>query len=120
VHPAADDLMQGRGALTKPFGQRHTFRHTFQHHFGYILSMTYLREAASRRQANQQVTTDKVRENRLRRVAERQGLRLTKSRRRDPRATDYGVYWLVDLRTNGLESPESGLNLDEVETYLNS
>jgi hypothetical protein len=32
---------------------------------------------------------EKLRENRLRRMAERQGLRLTKSRRREPRALDY-------------------------------
>lgn len=44
--------------------------------------------------------SEKVYENRLRRVAERQGLRLIKSRRRDPRATDYGMYALVDVHTN--------------------
>jgi hypothetical protein len=41
-------------------------------------------------------TQEKVRENRLRRMAARQGLQLVKSRRRDPRALDYGTYWLVD------------------------
>jgi hypothetical protein len=39
--------------------------------------------------------SDKVWENRLRRMAERQGLRLVKSRRRDPYASDYGKYWLM-------------------------
>lgn len=38
----------------------------------------------------------KVFENRLRAAAKRQGLRLEKSRRRDPRALDYGSYWLID------------------------
>ena len=38
----------------------------------------------------------KVLENRLRRAAERQGFRLEKSRRRDPRAIDYGTYALVE------------------------
>jgi hypothetical protein len=38
----------------------------------------------------------KVQENRLRRMAERQGMMLVKSRRRDPRALDYGLYVLVD------------------------
>jgi hypothetical protein len=38
----------------------------------------------------------KVLENRLRRAAQRQGLRLVKSRRRDPRAYDYGTYCLVE------------------------
>lgn len=35
-------------------------------------------------------------ENRMRRVAERQGLTLTKSRRRDPRAIGYGTFTLTD------------------------
>jgi hypothetical protein len=38
----------------------------------------------------------KALENRMRRVAERQGLTLTKSRRRDPRAIGYGTYTLTD------------------------
>jgi hypothetical protein len=69
-------------------------------------------------------TTEKVRENRLRRMAERQGLRLVKSRRRDPRAIDYGLYTLVSDRTNttvaGTERttgrPE--FTLDDVEAWL--
>ena len=40
--------------------------------------------------------TDKVRENRLRRMATRQGLHLVKSRRRDPQALDFGTYGLAD------------------------
>lgn len=39
---------------------------------------------------------DKGRENYLRQVARRQGLSLHKSRRRDPRAIDYGAYWVTD------------------------
>lgn len=67
--------------------------------------------------------TDKVRENRLRRAAQRQGLILARSRRRDPRATDYGTYMLVDPSTNfvvahGLQSGY-GLSLDEIENALN-
>ncbi len=66
---------------------------------------------------------DKVRENRLRRAAARQGLSLTKSRRRDPRAYDYGLYWLVKVEGTGwrgrlLVSPELGLSLDEIEACL--
>jgi hypothetical protein len=38
----------------------------------------------------------KTLENRLRRVAERQGLTLTKSRRRDPRAIGYNTFTLTD------------------------
>lgn len=61
---------------------------------------------------------DDVRENRLRRMAERQGLVMRKSRRRDPRAVDYGLYWLSDANTNTLVTDERGLNLDEIEAYL--
>jgi len=39
--------------------------------------------------------SQKVRENRLRRMAERQGFKLVKSRRKDRRAIDWGTYWLV-------------------------
>lgn len=64
---------------------------------------------------------NKVRENRLRRMADRQGLRLVKSRRRDPRALGYGGYMLVDERNRvqagELDSPRA-LSLDDVERYL--
>jgi hypothetical protein len=59
---------------------------------------------------------EKVRENRLRRVADRRGLRLVKSPRRDTRAWDYGTYRLVDLRTDNIAS--EALTLDEIEAYL--
>jgi hypothetical protein len=67
-------------------------------------------------------TVGKVRENQLRRVAERQGLKLVKSRRRDPRAIGYGGYMIVDARTNAavwgeIDSARS-LDLDAVESYL--
>ena len=38
---------------------------------------------------------EKVRENRLRRAVARQGYRLVKIRRRDPRAIDYGKFLIV-------------------------
>jgi hypothetical protein len=60
---------------------------------------------------------DKIRENRLRRMAARQGLRVTKSRRRDPRALDYGKWRVVDAR-NMLQGPEQGMTLDELERFL--
>jgi hypothetical protein len=59
---------------------------------------------------------EKVREDRLRRMAGRQGLRLEKSRRRDPRALDYGTYQLVNVRTG--EPGRTGLTLDEAEKAL--
>lgn len=65
---------------------------------------------------------EKVRENLARRRAQRQGLRLERSRSRDPRATDYGTYQLVDVRTNVIESyglqSGYGLTLEEVEQQL--
>lgn len=67
------------------------------------------------------MSDEKVRENRLRRAASRQGLGLQKSRRRDPRALDYGGYWLFDISTNGLVAGgEWGMSLDEVEEWLTS
>jgi len=68
---------------------------------------------------------EKVRENRLRRAAGRHGLRLVKSRRRDPRAADFGSYGLFDASTRGVVLGDGqvangyGCDLDEVETWLN-
>jgi len=58
---------------------------------------------------------EKVRENRIRRMAERQGLALSKSRRRDPRALDFGVYRLID---GGGRVVLETTDADEVEAYL--
>ena len=66
--------------------------------------------------------TDKVRENRLRRAAQRQGLTLAKSRRRDPRAYDWGTYMLVDAQTGAVvaSGARSGymMSLDDIEAEL--
>lgn len=59
--------------------------------------------------------SEKVHENRLRRMAERQGYTLVKSRRRDPRALDYGRYWLVNARR---PQRGNGMTLEEVERHL--
>jgi hypothetical protein len=64
------------------------------------------------------VTEEKVRENRLRRAAARQGLRLTKSRRRDPLALDFGRYWLTDDNNRGVAGDMNGCTLDEIEEVL--
>jgi hypothetical protein len=56
----------------------------------------------------------KVRENRLRRMAERQGYKLEKSRRRDSRATDYGTYRLVPAKGKPRDFP----SIDAVEQFL--
>lgn len=65
---------------------------------------------------------EKVRENRLRRMAERQNLQIMKSRRRDPRATDYGTYQIIDPYNNTIVAHALqsgyGMSLDDVERYL--
>lgn len=65
---------------------------------------------------------EKVRELRLRRMAERQGLALHKSRRRDPRAIDFGGWMIVDMSTNSIVAGELGtghaMDLDQIEEYL--
>jgi len=65
----------------------------------------------------------KVYENRLRRMARRQGLLLAKSRRRDTRAYDWGTYWLLDANSGtvacGDTSTGYGMSLDEIEAALN-
>ena len=64
---------------------------------------------------------EKVRENRLRRMAKRQGLALVKSRARDTRAMDYQGFMLVNTSNavvaGELNSPRA-LSVDEVEAYL--
>jgi hypothetical protein len=75
----------------------------------------------------------KILENRLRRAAARQGLRLQKSRARDPRAVTYGTYSLVkgpaptsggsNWRSRELVAGDQntgyGLSLDDVARALN-
>jgi hypothetical protein len=69
-----------------------------------------------------ETNVDKIRENRLRRMAERQGLQLQKSRRRDPRATEFGTYQLLDRSNDTLAGRGGqngyGMTLDEVERAL--
>lgn len=67
--------------------------------------------------------SEKVRENRLRRMAQRQGLRLEKSRRRDEHALDYGCYALIDASRNAIYygTDNSGLyraSLNDIEDML--
>ena len=68
--------------------------------------------------------TEKTRETRLRRQAERRGLRLQKSPRRDAAAQDFGTYQLVDEREGWVVAEQFpgqgfGLSLDDVEEWLN-
>jgi hypothetical protein len=70
----------------------------------------------------------KVREDRLRRMAARQGLQLVKNPRRDARATDYGSYALVnendaviaDFGWDRARFPEGSSWLDDIEAWLTS
>jgi hypothetical protein len=67
------------------------------------------------------VTSGKARENRARRSAERQGLVLKKSARRDPKALDYGGYWLLSHdfgQTNVVAGCKNGTTLENIEREL--
>ena len=57
---------------------------------------------------------EKARENRLRDWAKRQGYELHRSRRRDPRAKDYGTYKLVPQRGKPRDFPD----INAVEKFL--
>jgi len=61
-------------------------------------------------------TEEKTRETRLRRMAERQGLTIRKSRRRDPRAIDYGRWWVVHSNTD--RRLVELTDIDSLERYL--
>jgi hypothetical protein len=67
-------------------------------------------------------TADQARENRLRKMAERQGLALSKSRTQDPRAIDFARYMLTDLHEKravlGGGTFAHSATLDEVEAFL--
>jgi hypothetical protein len=61
------------------------------------------------------------REDRLRRQARRQGLRLVTSRDRNPEIPGYGLYMIVDDRNNVVAGGSGiyGIDLDAVEAALN-
>lgn len=66
---------------------------------------------------------EKVRENRIRRMAQRQGLRVVKSRRRDTNAIDFGYYFIVDIEHNCVVAGCGNIGraiftLDDVEQWL--
>lgn len=72
------------------------------------------------------MTEEKVLENRLRRVADRRGLKLVKSRSRDTNAVDYGLYALIDVATRGAINPAiadrwtCSWNIEQVRQYLDA
>jgi len=68
------------------------------------------------------MTEDKTRDSRVRRLANREGLRVVRSRCRVPEAAEYGTYMITDPFTNSVVaiglSGGFGLTLDDVENYL--
>ena len=63
--------------------------------------------------------SEKVRENALRRMADRRGVRLERSRRRDPAATDFGTYRIVcPNRWREVEGGDALPSLDAVAAWL--
>jgi hypothetical protein len=68
------------------------------------------------------MTEADVKEARLRRMLHRRGMKLLKSRRRDPKALDYGGYMVANLVSDvivfgGTPHPFSW-SLDDVEKFL--
>ena len=68
-------------------------------------------------------TASKVQENALRRLAERRGFQIVKSRSRDPRALDYGRYKIVEVATGITVAGDNGrggcaYTFDQAEEYL--
>lgn len=67
------------------------------------------------------MSTEKIKENLLRRISKRQGLELQKCRRRDRRAIGFGTWQLVDHGGRlvlGDDTFGYGASLEDVEAYL--
>lgn len=66
----------------------------------------------------------KTKEKSLRRAAERQGLRIEKSKQRDPRGRLHNTWQIIDADTGELVAGDQrtgyGLTLSEVEVILNA
>lgn len=60
----------------------------------------------------------KVRENKVRRAAERQGYAISRNRRRDPRALGYGTYSIAGTHPATATASAGSLTLSEVEDFL--
>jgi hypothetical protein len=68
-------------------------------------------------------TRIKIREDKLRRTARRNGVALRKSHRRDLLARGYGTWCVIDPRANAIVWPPNfdghvGVDLAGIETYL--
>jgi hypothetical protein len=93
----------------------------FGHRFGHIFG-AHFRATEIRPMSNSSMThAERVRENRARRAVERQGYILRKSRSRDPRAVDYGCYYIVNDRNTAVAGADLGrasMDLADVEAWL--
>ena len=85
--------------------------------FGYILRMQIHTPAELKAMSPRDY---KVLDNKLRRMVQRRGYQLSKSRVRDPWAIGYGVYWIINPKNNSIEAgdPQNGMTLSEVERWL--
>jgi hypothetical protein len=65
------------------------------------------------------MTAEKVREDRIRRMLARQGYTFEKSRRRDPRASDFGRYTIIHTETSTIVADfMAGMHgLDDAEKW---
>lgn len=63
-------------------------------------------------------TTEKVREARARRTLARRGFTLSRSRRRDPHALDYGLYTIHGWTDEAGEITHEASGLDDVEQWI--
>jgi hypothetical protein len=63
---------------------------------------------------------ESAREARLRRLASRQGLAVRKSRAREPRAIEYGLYGVIDPYSNTWVSQPFSMTLDGLEEFLSA
>lgn len=61
--------------------------------------------------------SNKVRENRIRRIAKRRGYVASRSRLRDPRAVGYGTWTITDRKGKHI-SPPGGWTLEQTEQWL--
>jgi len=63
-----------------------------------------------------------TRENLIRRVAQRRGLRVSKSARKDPQAIDYDRFMITDVRTSKIKLGNDGhpfsAMVEDVEAFL--
>ncbi len=65
------------------------------------------------------MATEASYERSVRRRVKSHGLMLCKSRRRDPNAPDYGMYWIIDPDTDALVAGDQfGMTIVDVDAWL--